>query len=221
MSIARVQFISGTGITTTCVATLGSSPTNGNFLVAVIGTSKTSTSPVTSITQTGATWVQAVSTDNANGVSMDIWYAENVSGAGTTVTANLSGTLNSSMIVAEYSGIKTSGSIDQTASNTDTSVNADSGTTASTSQRNELWVSGLALVVGGLSWQSPTNGFTNVSPLISTISIVLEQKIVSTAGTANTSNITTVQSAPSYEAGCMATFKDVNPGMNSGFFFLM
>ena len=81
-------------------------PTDGNTLVAVISTRSTTANAVSSISQSGATWSRVASTTGIAGVTTEIWYAPNVSGAGTMVTININ-VLNasgifSSAVVAEY-----------------------------------------------------------------------------------------------------------------------
>src|SRR5439155_25362197 len=81
-----------------------SAPTDGNTLVAVISTRSTNVDAVSSISQSGATWSKVASTTGTAGVTTEIWYAPNVSGAGTTVTINVSGGsgFTSSAAVAQY-----------------------------------------------------------------------------------------------------------------------
>lgn len=214
MAITRVQSATGNvSGGTSFTVTFASSPTNGDFLACVIGSNSASANPVSSISQTGATWVKAVTVTNVDGESVDIWYAENVSGAGTIITVNLAASLNAFGTGLEYSGVKTSASVDQTASATgDQNTSMNSGTTAVTFQRNELWLAGLMVVSGSGSWGTPSNGFANVATTFSPIIYACEEKIVSVTGVANTSNQPSVLTNPCHWAGAIATFKDVNPG---------
>lgn len=195
--------------------TYGSTPTNGNFLVAVISTKRTS-SPVTSITQTGATWALAVSkvgtTLGANNTT-DIWYAENVSGAATTVTVNLGGSTNASCVFAEYSGLATASTLDQTASDADdygTRSTAVTGTTATTSQAVELWIGGVTDNTGN-TWTGTGGSFTKVAESLGTLVCnTLDEFIASSTGTASTSNTHASVPLSGQWTGAIATFKAPN-----------
>lgn len=75
---ATGSWSSGTSYTVTVTA-----PTNGNMQVLFAQ----GTAQITSITQTGATWLNAIT--QVSGKICEIWYSLNVSGAGTTITVNL------------------------------------------------------------------------------------------------------------------------------------
>lgn len=211
MAIVRVQSTSAVsaGAATSLALTLGAAPTNGNFLVAVITTTGTTANRVSSISQTGATWVK--SHEVLNNMSLEIWYAENVSGAATGITINYAASVTSSAVVVEYSGIATSSSIDQTASNSGTYPGtADSGTTATTSQANELWFAGLADNQAiGVSWNAPSNSFTEIVESNNIgIEVVAEERIVSSTGTANTAAAHSIAPLSGDWCGIIATFKE-------------
>lgn len=211
MAITRVQSASNLspGAATSLVVTLGSTPTNGNALIAVIGTNGTTTGRVSSISQTGATWVKAI--DVAGGSStVDIWYALNVSGALTGVTINYAASVVSGAIVIEYSGILGSGALDLTASNTGTYPGAaDSGTTGTTTQADELWIAGLTdTLFPSSNWDAPANSFTEITENNNIfLNLVAEEKIVSATGTANTSATRASSPGSGNWAGAIATFK--------------
>lgn len=184
---------SGTSFT----VVLTSSPTNGNMLVIAIGTWTTGTSPtVSSITQTGATWSKAKAQSNTNS-DAEVWYTTALSGAGTTITINLSGTpAIAGAAASEYSGLDPS-PLDKTTSATGSSVSPASGTTATTTVANELLIASITGTNGAIS--SPTNGFTLTT---STSNHGYLAKIVSSTGAYSTA----VTSATCYWAGCIATF---------------
>src|SRR5690349_21227940 len=114
MSISSTPVHEGTGAWSsgTSFSVTITAPTNGNCLVlfycsATIGVT------ISNISQTGATWVQGKGSNTDR--ECEIWYALNVSGAGTTVTVNLSGTpLNGAANVSEWSGVATSSALDAT-----------------------------------------------------------------------------------------------------------
>lgn len=212
MAISRVQSASAlsAGSTTSLAVTMGSTPTNGNFMVAIIATNGGTTGRVSSIAQTGATWVKAVDVASAS-CTVDIWYAENISSAGTGVTINYVASLLNNAIVLEYSGIATSSSLDVTASNTGTYPGtADSGTTATTAQANELWIAGLDDVqFPSGTWNAPSNSFTEIVEAANIfLNLVGEEKIVSATGTANTSAGRGSAPLSGNWAGAIATFKE-------------
>lgn len=121
-----------------------SAPTDGNFLIMQVAIKSGSVS-VNNITQTGAIWTQATSAVNAGGVTTEIWYAQNISGAGTSATINLSALSDVSAIYEEYNGILASGDpVDQTGSNTGTSATPSTGTTTASTQAEELWIANIA-----------------------------------------------------------------------------
>lgn len=210
MAIVRVQTQNGGSSATasTLTVTFNSAPTNGNFLVATITSAGSKT--VSSITQTGATWVKAKNINN--GVrSSEIWYAENISGAAKAVQITYSGNTSSgAAVIAEYSGIVTSSSIDVTASNTGSSTQPDSGTTVATAQAVELWIGSLAQnAISGGGFTSLTNGFVTVGDgqdALPASIVEMDENIVSSIGTANVSG-TSVDNTK--WAGCIATFKGV------------
>jgi hypothetical protein len=167
-------------------------PANGDTLIAVISTRGTNSSEVSSMSQSGVTWTRASQSVNAKGTTTEIWYAPNVSGAGTTVTVNLAASLFASAVVAEYSGAMYASPLDQTATNNGNGIAADTGTTATTSQGNELWIGGIGLANSGYTLGTLKNSFTAVNNAASTGSqpslnstVYALQKIVSATGTAD------------------------------------
>lgn len=122
MAITRVQFKSGTGASVSSLAiTPDSAPSNGNLQVMTIAYNSATASRVSSISQTNATWVRAIQKNNSLGgaISADIWYAENTTSPGATITINLASSLDIAATYLEYSGVATSSSLDKTASNED------------------------------------------------------------------------------------------------------
>jgi hypothetical protein len=114
-------------------------------LVACIGLNRGAGNSVTSITQTGVTWLKAKSQVQDSGyATAEIWYGIVGVGASKTVTVNLSITgtyYGATADICEYSGLNTTSLLDKTASNIGAlGTVTDTGTTASTSQNNELWI---------------------------------------------------------------------------------
>ena len=173
MAATRLQFATGnTGwnTVTSFKVTLGSSPVPGNSLVAVISTRGTSPNRVSSIYQNGASWSRVCQATNTNGTTTEIWIAPNVSGAWKTITINQAN-LRSAAVVMEYSGILSASPIDQTGEATGNSIAPVTGTTAITSQADELWIGGIGYISSTPSLTSPLNGFSPVASAQSTRSV--------------------------------------------------
>lgn len=223
-AITRIQFASNTIVGTSLVLQLNQVPVNGNSEIMSIGTSAPGTGAVTSIVQTGATWTSAVQTSNP-GVETEIWYAEGVSGASTTITINTGSTFTIDVVVAEYSGLKTSGSFDVSASSFGSLSTGSpfSGTTATTAQSNELWFASLTHQTTVSTGSSDFTSFTNSFSLVGqTTTGILKngaaERIVSSAGTASTTGNYTGTFFSDTWAGLMATFKASTTQTNAPLF---
>lgn len=181
MPITRVQGLKRgiAGNSNSLTLTLDNTPTSGNVLVAVIGTYGSYPPLVQSISQQSGsvTWTQRAyrSTYILYGRRVEIWTGV-VSG---TVSRTLTITLAPSDVngsayadpviadVCEYSGLNT-GSLYDTSNGADSvgvykTRSLATGTIASTSQANELWIGGIFNVSDlnkGDTDTSPTNGFT-------------------------------------------------------------
>lgn len=189
--------------------------TDGNTLIAVVSTRGASASRVSSLTQTGATWERAAQSANANGTTTEIWYAPNVSGAGTTVTINLAASLRAAAVVMEYTGILLASPVDQTADSTGNSTAATTGTTPITTQQNELWIGGIGLVSSDYGLSGIQNSFAVVADAASTETTATQnsrvyalERIVTTTGAASSGGTV---SASSQWSGAIATFKAALP----------
>lgn len=214
MAIARVQFKTGSAAATSISVTMDSAPTNGNALAIAVTTLSGTDARVSSISQTGATWVKAVSVANASNPETEIWYALNVSSASASLTVNLAASLTAKCIVAEYSGISTSGALDKTASNTGTGPPASTGTTATTAFNVELWFAALASAnTSGFYLNTPSNGFSQVASVGDSFLLLgLYEKIVSSTGAASTSDSWSLVSESELWAGAIATLADTSSG---------
>jgi hypothetical protein len=210
--ISRVQGnykASGTGITLN--VTLGTTPTVGNMLVIAIFCQGSSGITVSKVNTTGVTWVLAAACTSeffANTRS-EIWAGVVNSVAGINATVTFTGSTNAILDICEYSGLKTSGYLDKTASQaTNNYYIIPTGTTATTTQYSELEVAAIG------SWQDtaanlydPINGFSMLDGIgVGSNALAFMEKIVldkEAAFThAETSYITHEQGA-----ACIATFK--------------
>jgi hypothetical protein len=187
-------------------------PTSGNLLIAVI-TTRSGATPVTvsSISQNSVTWSYQIRKYYVYGTTqswnVEIWVGVVSGSPSSTVTISLSGTPSGpypsgKADICEYSGLLTSGFLDKTATNNGNSASTSTGTTASTTQADELWIGGINEVGVG-SQSNPTNGFTMLVGASSQLGYL--EKIVSATGTANSG--TTISS--DYWVGCIVTLKSI------------
>ena len=189
---------------------LATAPVAGNTLVAVISTRGTSAGRVSAISGGGVTWSRVSQATNTGGTTTEIWYGPNVS-SGTTGITITQASLRSAAVVIEYSGLLVPTSFDLAANqHRQTSTAAVTGTTATTTQANELWIGGIGIADGRRTLNAPYgNAFTVVaSPKSGTTSsdamIYALEKIVSTTGAASSSGTLSTSDAWS---GTIATFK--------------
>lgn len=221
MAITRIQYKRGTSTGSSISLTLTSTPTYHNLLVAVIGTYNGYTyADVNSISQGGVTWTKQVEQTWAYYpacVNGEIWVGVVTSlSASKNITVNLSaggGTVGKVADICEYSGLAISGYLDKTASNFG-SGGTDTGTTATTTQNNELWVGGVCWAGANGTQSTPQNGFTLIDgALYNYNSTAFLEKIVSSIGAATSG--TTRSSSTGGWVGVIATLKaSITPSGN-------
>lgn len=209
MAITRVQGNARQTTTSSSISvTLDSAPVQSNLLIAVIGMRAAAGGEgVSSISQTGVTWAQQVYRQNSNGTGyVGIWAGVVGAGASTSVTVNLNKAADRGAVanICEYSGLRTSDFLDKTATSYNGPVTqTDTGTTATTTKAEELWIGGIET-----AWKTqtnPTNGFMLFDgQKYSQTAVAYLEKIVSSQGQANSG--TTCDST--YYVGCIATFKE-------------
>ncbi|MCW4003969.1 MAG: hypothetical protein NWE95_08685 [Candidatus Bathyarchaeota archaeon] len=209
MTITRIQYKRGTSNQSTTInVTLNNTPTVGNTLIAAIANgSDGGDCHVSSISQSGVSWSKIRSSVSANNVAeSEIWLGNVLSSASKNITVNLTQSLYYHICnVCEYSGLMSS-PLDKRASNSGYGNTVDSGTTATTTQANEVWVGSLCGTSGSAGLSNPTNNFTMLDGALTwSIEAAYCEKIVSTTGTANVS--ATTSGTPAW-AGCIATFKE-------------
>lgn len=202
--ISRIQTKSATMVNASSNSlTLTSSPTNTNGLVIVSGY-QVETVVGSSITQTGATWNLISSQyDATNTLGIEVWVALNVSGAGTGITLNMSGTTRNAFIVCEYSNLASASILDKSnqTSQASSGTGPDTGLTATTTLGNEVWVAATMQGNGGVpgftqaALTAANNGFGIVDQQGTTFGTSVQQwrnvgyteKIVTSLGTAGCS----------------------------------
>lgn len=204
-SIPSNTYTSGTTITFSITA-----PSNGNFQAVTLHVSS-GASTVSSISQTGCSWVKAAASDVNR--DAEIWYAENVSGGGTTVTVTFSSSSGLAGIIgwySEWSGVATSSSLDVTGTNNSSSTTPQSSIVTPTAGLNELMIV-CATAHGGFTISSgPTNSFTGVQPSGMNVPN-LQAYFVETSTSGGYSTSWTMNSSGTWDA-VIATFKAAGGG---------
>ena len=207
---------SGTTTTNTLTITQANTPTSGDLNILTISIADTAGATVSNIIQTGVTWTHQVTSPTEKNRHTEIWAGPIVSGATTTIVVTLTSAPSAVAIanVCEFSGLATSGFLDQTAGDNGNSAAADSGTTGTTQQAVELLV---ASIGSGKATQSlpapgsqgtPSSGWT----------LYDGETASSHANNANSFVYDVVSSTGTYESeinlsasvawnGCIATFE--------------
>lgn len=197
-----------------------SAPTNGNVnILCFYGTQGGgSANPfVSSITQSGVTWYYATSENNTGWADIEIWYGIVGSSADKNVTISTKGGVGaffSYADVVEYNGL-TATPLDKVAVNAGGSLvlSQVTGTTATTSEPNELCVGAVgALFAGGSNndQTNPTNNFNLLDGVTQSsggawyYTLGYLYKIVSLEG--GYSSATSWVQSSAYTVGCIATF---------------
>jgi len=195
--------------------TLISKPTNGNTLfLTYAGSGQASNPTISSISQIGVTWAKAVSKNGS--VDVEIWYGTAGANAGNTAIITVTGgsTLHVGNIadICEWANIATTNPVDKTAFNTGLSDSGDTGTTAVTSQSNELFVGAIG-TTGVTDQLSGSNGYSlshgQAETLGTPLTLAELTKISTTKETANSGTYF----YPTSWTGCIAAFKseDISP----------
>lgn len=163
MAIIRVQQTSAQGTGgATASATFGATSTAGNLLIALLAFQGGSIVGPTGFTQ-------AVNNTSVNGAATYLYYRENAP-ATNTLTFAFAPSPHWTIFIAEYSGIVTSSSLDQTNSSTTTSTPATSGSVTTTAN-DEVVIVGMGNKTANV-YSSLTNSFNlldqrQVSPDVS------------------------------------------------------
>lgn len=176
MAIAFIQYDDfHDAVTGTTVATDAAlSVTAGNFIVVVIGAwdGTLNAAIVTGIADTaGNSYTKAIGVYRTTGTSerVEIWYAENISGhAANIVTATFTGDVDEKYIsAAEFSGVATSSSLDDTASTANVNTTNHTSGNATASAAGTLIIGGITNVntkniTVGTNFTSLTSDLTGV-----------------------------------------------------------
>jgi hypothetical protein len=234
MAITRVQGNKRgiAGNSSSLSMTLDSIPTEGNLLIAVIGTYGSYAPYVDYIDQGDYVhWTRQVESHNDSlyGRRVEIWagaVGANASANLTIYLGNSGSGANADPVIAdicEYSGLSNAGFLDKTTTHSGVYTRTlETGYTPTTTVSDELWVGGIFNVCNqgnGENSTSPTNNFTLLDGQGAQIggqtkSLAYLEHIVSTTGIAWSGCYG--GSYTTYEAyvGCMATFK---PAVNNDY----
>lgn len=206
--INQVQKTSGSGATSPLTVTFGSTPIQGNLLIAITtqgGTGQTADQTVAGFTAVGACagFPGTGTTTRRVGIFYKIAGASEstsvveTAGAFTTVASV-------DLAIFEYSGLAISSVLDQVANdglNSGTNVTSrTSGTTAATAQADELAIAAWG-TAGGVTGPSYTNGF---AAELNITRLQIASKIVSVTGTQESTQTWTTGRACGAQ---IATFK--------------
>jgi len=180
-----------------------SATTAGNTLIVVASVTDSNGNAILNPITPPSGWSEAVSY-TGNSVTTSIFYKAGA--ASQTSTGNFnspipSGRTEWAIIGIEYSGILSPSPLDQIASNGNFSTTVTTGTTAATTQADEIWIAGIGNEQNIVS--SPTNGFSIVDTNSNYMGLTAFEKVVSSIGTASTGG--TVPNGVS--SGVIATFK--------------
>ncbi len=220
-SISRVQGnCRATTTSTTLTVTMGSTGsdlTQGDLEVLCFGSWNTTAITISSISQTNVNWatngaglqIQQTNLDT-NYYYAAIYVGIIGSGATATVTLSLSGSngiFEDIADICEYSGLAPNNFLDETAVSNDASGACVTGTTATTTQANELDIG--AIMTAGYTLATPTYG-----NLLDGASLGYLEYITSSTWAATNGVATNTYGA---YAGCIATFFAAGPTFSSGY----
>jgi len=221
MTITRVQqnTVASSGMVTSQAITLPIGVTQGNLLVVAIQTGIHPTLPT--ITPPDASWVQAalnIPVTNAADIQVGIYFllVDGTHAGGNSWTWTLSALHSTLLAIQEWSAPLgwPASPLDKTAVGNvaSPSVGAttiDSGTTATTTQGEELWIAALGYVSGAQTESSITAGWTKDQEVVKTsgtaYTLTMLHEAASSTGAAHCSYAIAVSEQ---WAGAVATFKD-------------
>lgn len=207
----RSQFKDASGTGTTLAVTPTTGPAAGNFAVIIVEYSS-STSSVSSISQTNATWTRATQANNPSGaISLEIWTSTVPASPGTTITVNFSASRTAKLTYVEITG--TSVVIDQTASWTDNSTLMGTsypatGLTGTTTANDEYLLGSVAFDGNDADITGHTNSFVEFTEGGSSPDYTVADRTVSATGTFEFNTNTLGLSPTWYSAGAIITLKE-------------
>lgn len=183
---------------------LNGAPTEGNLILLAVCSDATVNTPAG----------YAVALDPVDSTGTYLYYKFAGAGESATITVTPSSSATTSIIALEYSGIGAS-PLDRTAQTTGQSASVSTGTTAATTQNDELLIgiagysSNSAAAVTGWS-----NSFVEITTAVSTSGGINPRITVASrqvSATSTYSSVASLAGATSAGSGGIATFKISNP----------
>lgn len=217
MPYAHVQSTSAqrTGVSSTTLA-YGSNLTAGNLAVVSLTYWAVSISSISWSVGGSASPSLAVNNEGGSEVRSAIYYAANTSSGAHTISVNLSGTNDITLMVHEYSGIVTSSPLDKTEVGNGTGTSITTATTTTLAQADNLVHSAVGHSTGSNITLSAGAGFTrrqhqpdNAGALAGASE---DQRVTATTGVAGT---WTAGSSVSNWRAVVAVFKEDGGGGGS------
>jgi hypothetical protein len=189
--------------------TLQQEPISGNLLIAGVFSATTGGSADCSFSETGVNWATGgaglqVQVINAATYFSAIYVGIVGAGASTTVTVTLPAGQGGIVTIFEFSGLATSGFLDKTANDPQDNQDILTGTTATTTQANELC---FGVIAARYVQTNPLSEFTLYDGSYYAgyyMSSSCLTKIVSLTGTYGSG---TSQTSRNWACACIATFK--------------
>ncbi len=211
MAISRLtgQDATGTSSTTSVNATYASTPTSGNLLIAVVGDNGANAG-----TTTITGWTRAITVASSTSNEGSIFYKVSNGAESTTVTANNSDAGNMEIAIYEYTGF-TSPVLDKTSVGSGSGTTCGVGTTATTTDPNELLIVGAVGAGGAVTSPSWSNSYSLRNSVTNVTRETITGDQIVAATSAYTSTVTWT-GAVSTAAGIQATFKST-ASAGSGF----
>lgn len=213
---SRLSIVSGgtSGSSGATIFTVSPTISAGQSMIMTVH-GGTNLDTVNSVSQTNCTWTKAVSVNALNDGNTEIWYCIAAGASpGGTVTVNMGVTAVAGGVIGVYDTALISATpLDKTASSTGNADPSVTGTTASTTYANEVWVGALTVpdpTNVGFGYGAASNGFIKAKEgdfsgiaAGNTHYLYLEKFVLST-GAANSSASLGVSNAYS---GAIATFE--------------
>lgn len=206
MAIARVQGPrAGSTAGTPAVATYLSTPTSGNLLIAVIrGSTAASNASISG-------WTKAVNVLYSGAGEVVLFYKVAGAGESTSVSVAWTSSTQTDISIEEWGGFTGTPTLDKTASTATTGgavASRSSGTTATTTDANELciaaWAMGASVTAAS---QSYTNSFVEESDIFASHYAFYASRVVTSTGTFESTEAWTTSRVC---GGIIATFKGVS-----------
>ncbi len=147
--------------------TLTSGVTDGDALILVVADESDNSAIVSSVSGGGVTWAKATSTGTSANGDAEIWYGLDSSGTSgsTVITVTLNHSTNVQIAdVSEWSGLATSGALDQSTNANNTTASISAGSVTPTVS-GELIISDAYLLNGNTTQPTPTSGFASLTQM--------------------------------------------------------